>query len=53
MYFCNKNNPMGKHGIEILDLDKNKLIRMLNEALAEDCLSDLERMKEDIRKLRM
>ena len=30
---------MGKHGIEILNLDKNKLLRMLNEALAEEWLA--------------
>jgi len=30
---------MGKHGIEILDLDVKKLIQMLNEALAEEWLA--------------
>jgi len=30
---------MGKHGIEILELDKSELIRMLNEALAEEWLA--------------
>jgi len=30
---------MGKKGIEIIDLDKNKLIQMLNEALAEEWLA--------------
>jgi len=30
---------MGKHGIEILQLDKNELLRMLNEALAEEWLA--------------
>jgi bacterioferritin len=30
---------MGKHGIEILNLDKNELLRMLNEALAEEWLA--------------
>lgn len=30
---------MGKHGIEIINLDKNGLIRMLNEALAEEWLA--------------
>jgi bacterioferritin len=30
---------MGKHGIEILNLDKDKLIQMLNEALAEEWLA--------------
>ena len=30
---------MGKHGIEILDLDVKKLIKMLNEALAEEWLA--------------
>jgi len=30
---------MGKHGIEILDLNKDELLRMLNEALAEEWLA--------------
>ena len=30
---------MGKHGIEILNLDKDELLRMLNEALAEEWLA--------------
>jgi len=30
---------MGKHGVEILDLDVKKLIQMLNEALAEEWLA--------------
>jgi len=30
---------MGKHGVEILDLDVKKLIKMLNEALAEEWLA--------------
>jgi bacterioferritin len=30
---------MGKHGIEILNLDVEKLIRMLNEALSEEWLA--------------
>lgn len=30
---------MGKHGIEILNLDKSELLRMLNEALAEEWLA--------------
>lgn len=30
---------MGKHGIEILNLDKNELLRMLNEALSEEWLA--------------
>jgi bacterioferritin len=30
---------MGKYGIEILNLDKNELLRMLNEALAEEWLA--------------
>lgn len=30
---------MGKHGIEILDLDVKKLIQMLNEALSEEWLA--------------
>jgi hypothetical protein len=44
---------MGKHGIDILNLDKSELLRMLNEALAEDWLTYIERMKEDIRKIRI
>jgi len=44
---------MGKHGIEILNLDKGELLRQLNEALAEEWLTDIERMKEDIRKIRI
>lgn len=30
---------MGKHAIEILDIDKTELLRMLNEALAEEWLA--------------
>ncbi|MGC9374149.1 MAG: ferritin-like domain-containing protein [Bacteroidales bacterium] len=30
---------MGKHGVEILDIDVKKLIQMLNEALAEEWLA--------------
>ncbi len=30
---------MGKHGIEILNLDKDKLVEMLNAALAEEWLA--------------
>lgn len=30
---------MGKHGIDILNLDVNELIRMLNEALSEEWLA--------------
>jgi bacterioferritin len=30
---------MGKHGIEILNLDRSELLRMLNEALAEEWLA--------------
>jgi bacterioferritin len=30
---------MGKHGIEILNLDKSELLRQLNEALAEEWLA--------------
>ncbi len=39
-YICLvKNDDMGKHGIEIVNLDKNELLRILNEALAEEWLA--------------
>lgn len=44
---------MGMRGMEIIGLDKEQLLQMLNEALAEECLNDLERMKEDMRKFRV
>ena len=30
---------MGRRGVEILDIDVNKLIKMLNEALSEEWLA--------------
>lgn len=47
---------MGRRGIEILTLDKDELL--LNEGLEheqdiEDWITDLERMKEGLRKFRM
>ena len=49
---------MGKQAIKVASVDVDKLLGMLNEELEhendiEDWLTDLQRMKDEFRKLRM
>ena len=44
---------MGKIGTDIINLDVKELTQMLNEALCEEWLIDINRMKEEFRKIRL